>query len=153
MNKGLTIKTGQTHVQAYTQPLLKLIQAGDIDPSFTRIRRASKTRRPCTRSFATRKTESLRLSCARVDSSRQRDVTRNVLLFFKPVGLSWIAHALGPDHGGSTFRVRNTALLNPSDWMTPLRSRKRFRLGTTQRQSCLVPNNLTRRLLWLEIKN
>jgi threonine dehydrogenase-like Zn-dependent dehydrogenase len=34
MNKGLTIKTGQTHVQAYTQPLLKLIQAGDIDPSF-----------------------------------------------------------------------------------------------------------------------
>lgn len=23
MNKGLTIKTGQTHVQAYTKPLLK----------------------------------------------------------------------------------------------------------------------------------
>ena len=75
MNKGLTIKTGQTHVQAYTQPLLKLIQAGDIDPSFTRIRRASKTRRPCTRSFATRKTASSRLSCARVDSARQRGVT------------------------------------------------------------------------------
>jgi hypothetical protein len=34
MNKGLTIKTGQTHVQAYTKPLMKLIQAGDIDPSF-----------------------------------------------------------------------------------------------------------------------
>ena len=34
MNKGLTIKTGQTHVQAYTKPLLKMIEAGKIDPSF-----------------------------------------------------------------------------------------------------------------------
>jgi threonine dehydrogenase-like Zn-dependent dehydrogenase len=34
MNKGLTIKTGQTHVQAYTRPLLALIEAGKIDPSF-----------------------------------------------------------------------------------------------------------------------
>ena len=34
MNKGLTIKTGQTHVQAYTKPLLKMIEAGEIDPSF-----------------------------------------------------------------------------------------------------------------------
>jgi threonine dehydrogenase-like Zn-dependent dehydrogenase len=34
MNKGLTIKTGQTHVQRYMRPLLKRIEAGDIDPSF-----------------------------------------------------------------------------------------------------------------------
>src|SRR6185369_14824380 len=34
MNKGLTIKTGQTHVQAYTRPLLAKIEAGEIDPSF-----------------------------------------------------------------------------------------------------------------------
>jgi threonine dehydrogenase-like Zn-dependent dehydrogenase len=34
MAKGLTIKTGQTHVQRYTQPLLKKIEAGEIDPSF-----------------------------------------------------------------------------------------------------------------------
>jgi len=34
MNKGLTIKAGQTHVQAYTKPLLARIEAGDIDPSF-----------------------------------------------------------------------------------------------------------------------
>ena len=34
MNKGLTIKTGQTHVQAYTKPLLKKIVDGEIDPSF-----------------------------------------------------------------------------------------------------------------------
>jgi threonine dehydrogenase-like Zn-dependent dehydrogenase len=34
MNKGLTIKTGQTHVQAYTKPLLAKIVAGEIDPSF-----------------------------------------------------------------------------------------------------------------------
>src|SRR4051794_4693951 len=34
MNKGLTMKTGQTHMQRYMKPLLERIQAGQIDPSF-----------------------------------------------------------------------------------------------------------------------
>jgi threonine dehydrogenase-like Zn-dependent dehydrogenase len=34
MNKGLTMKTGQTHVQRYLEPLLKKIEDGEIDPSF-----------------------------------------------------------------------------------------------------------------------
>ena len=34
MNKGLTIKTGQTHVQRYLKPLLERIEKGEIDPSF-----------------------------------------------------------------------------------------------------------------------
>ena len=34
MNKGLTIKMGQTHVQKYARPLLKMIEDGAIDPSF-----------------------------------------------------------------------------------------------------------------------
>lgn len=34
MNKGLTIKTGQTHVPRYFGPLLGRIQEGEIDPSF-----------------------------------------------------------------------------------------------------------------------
>jgi threonine dehydrogenase-like Zn-dependent dehydrogenase len=34
MNKALTVKTGQTHVQRYMQPLLERIQKGDIDPTF-----------------------------------------------------------------------------------------------------------------------
>ena len=34
MNKGLTLKMGQTHVQKYLQPLLKKIESGEIDPSF-----------------------------------------------------------------------------------------------------------------------
>ena len=34
MNKGLTIKTGQTHVQRYFGPLLERIKQGEIDPSF-----------------------------------------------------------------------------------------------------------------------
>jgi threonine dehydrogenase-like Zn-dependent dehydrogenase len=34
MNKGLTIKTGQTHVPHYFQTLLKRIKNGDIDPTF-----------------------------------------------------------------------------------------------------------------------
>ena len=34
MNKALTIKTGQTHVQRYLKPLLETIEQGKIDPSF-----------------------------------------------------------------------------------------------------------------------
>jgi len=34
MNKGLTMKTGQTHMHRYMRPLLERIQAGEIDPSF-----------------------------------------------------------------------------------------------------------------------
>ncbi len=34
MNRSITIKTGQTHVQRYLGPLLERIQDGDIDPSF-----------------------------------------------------------------------------------------------------------------------
>jgi threonine dehydrogenase-like Zn-dependent dehydrogenase len=34
MNKGLTIKTGQTHVHKYVPRLLDLIREGRIDPSF-----------------------------------------------------------------------------------------------------------------------
>ncbi len=34
MNKGLTLKTGQTHTVRYLQPLMERIQKGEIDPSF-----------------------------------------------------------------------------------------------------------------------
>jgi threonine dehydrogenase-like Zn-dependent dehydrogenase len=34
MNRSLTIKTGQCHVQRYMKPLLERIQKGDIDPTF-----------------------------------------------------------------------------------------------------------------------
>jgi threonine dehydrogenase-like Zn-dependent dehydrogenase len=34
MNKGLTVKTGQTHVAKYHRLLLAKIEAGEIDPSF-----------------------------------------------------------------------------------------------------------------------
>lgn len=34
MNKGLTIKSGQTHVHKYVSKLLELIREGRIDPSF-----------------------------------------------------------------------------------------------------------------------
>jgi threonine dehydrogenase-like Zn-dependent dehydrogenase len=33
MNKGLTMKTGQTHMMRYMQPVLERIEAGEIDPS------------------------------------------------------------------------------------------------------------------------
>ena len=34
MNKGLTLRTGQTHVKRWTDDLLRRIQEGQIDPSF-----------------------------------------------------------------------------------------------------------------------
>jgi threonine dehydrogenase-like Zn-dependent dehydrogenase len=34
VNKGLTFKMGQTHVQRYLRPLLSRIETGEIDPSF-----------------------------------------------------------------------------------------------------------------------
>jgi len=34
MNKGLTIRTGQTHVNRYSADLLNRIAEGEIDPSF-----------------------------------------------------------------------------------------------------------------------
>jgi threonine dehydrogenase-like Zn-dependent dehydrogenase len=34
MNKGLTMKSGQTHMQRYMKPLFEKIESGAIDPSF-----------------------------------------------------------------------------------------------------------------------
>jgi threonine dehydrogenase-like Zn-dependent dehydrogenase len=34
MNRSLTIKTGQAHVQRYLRPLMRRIERGEIDPSF-----------------------------------------------------------------------------------------------------------------------
>ena len=41
MNKGLTMKTGQTHMQRYMKPLLEKIETGKIDPSFVITHRVS----------------------------------------------------------------------------------------------------------------
>jgi threonine dehydrogenase-like Zn-dependent dehydrogenase len=40
MNKGLTIRTGQTHVNRWTDDLVKRIDDGQIDPSFVITHRA-----------------------------------------------------------------------------------------------------------------
>ncbi len=34
MNRSLTVKTGQCHVQRYLRPLLERVQNGEIDPTF-----------------------------------------------------------------------------------------------------------------------
>ena len=34
VNRSLTIRSGQRHVQRYLRPLLQRVQRGDIDPSF-----------------------------------------------------------------------------------------------------------------------
>jgi len=46
MNKSLTIRTGQCHVQRYLRPLLERIQAGEIDPTFVISHRMPLERAP-----------------------------------------------------------------------------------------------------------
>jgi threonine dehydrogenase-like Zn-dependent dehydrogenase len=41
MNKGLSIRLGQTHMQRYLAPLLERVQNGEIDPSFIITHRAT----------------------------------------------------------------------------------------------------------------
>ena len=41
VNKALTVKSGQTHVQRYMAPLLRMIESGQIDPSFVITHRLS----------------------------------------------------------------------------------------------------------------
>ena len=40
MNKGLTMKTGQTHVHKYMEKLMRLIEEGKIDPTVVISHRA-----------------------------------------------------------------------------------------------------------------
>ncbi|MDQ3247287.1 MAG: glutathione-dependent formaldehyde dehydrogenase [Pseudomonadota bacterium] len=46
MEKGLTLKTGQTHMQRYTKPLLALIEEGKIDSTFLISHHASLEQAP-----------------------------------------------------------------------------------------------------------
>ena len=63
MNKALTFRMGQTHVQRYTEPLLEKIQAGEIDPSFVITHRLPLEEAPgATRRSATRRTTASRSS-------------------------------------------------------------------------------------------
>jgi len=57
MNKGLTVRTGQTHVNRWTDDLLNRIQEGQIDPSFVITHTVGLEAVPrCTRRSATRRT-------------------------------------------------------------------------------------------------
>src|SRR5262249_11721136 len=46
VNKGLTMKTGQTHMMRYMKPLLDRVQKGDIDPGFVVSHRVPITMAP-----------------------------------------------------------------------------------------------------------
>ncbi len=46
MNRSLTIRSGQCHVQRYMRPLLERIQNGDVDPSFVITHRMSLSEAP-----------------------------------------------------------------------------------------------------------
>jgi threonine dehydrogenase-like Zn-dependent dehydrogenase len=56
MNKGLTFRMGQTHMQRYLRPLLKLIEDGKIDPSFVITHRLPLSKAPKAYEMFTNKT-------------------------------------------------------------------------------------------------
>ena len=62
MNKGLTFRMGQTHVNRWTDDLLRRIEEGQIDPSFviTHTVAARARARRCTRPSATSRTAASR---------------------------------------------------------------------------------------------
>ena len=64
MNKGLTIRTGQTHVNRWTDDLLRRIEEGQIDPSFVITHKvaAGATGPRCTGRSATSRTAASRSS-------------------------------------------------------------------------------------------
>ncbi len=57
MNKGISIKLGQTHMQKYLEPLLKLIEDKKIDPSFVITHRVPLTKAPEAYAMFTKKTD------------------------------------------------------------------------------------------------
>lgn len=66
VGKGLTMKTGQSHVQRYLEPLMKLIESGKIDPSFLITHRIGLEEGPeAYKTFATR-----RMAASKSSSSR-----------------------------------------------------------------------------------
>ncbi len=58
VQKGLTLRSGQTHVKRYLEPLTKLIQEKKVDTTFLITHRSTtwKTARTSTRSSRTRRT-------------------------------------------------------------------------------------------------
>ena len=46
MNKGLAMKTGQTHMMRFMKPLLNKVESGEIDPSFVISHRVPIDRAP-----------------------------------------------------------------------------------------------------------
>jgi threonine dehydrogenase-like Zn-dependent dehydrogenase len=62
MNRALTVKTGQTHVQRYLRPLLERIQRGAIDPSFVITHRMALDDAPeCYEMFCDKKDECIKV--------------------------------------------------------------------------------------------
>jgi hypothetical protein len=85
MNRSLTIRSGQCHVQRYLQPLLERVRNGDIDPSFVITIACGSTRLlPGTRSSRTRTTNASRSSSSHDGAEHRRSRFREVGLSMRP---------------------------------------------------------------------
>ncbi len=76
MNKGLTFKMGQTHMQRYMQPLLERIQNGEIDPARVITHRLGIDDAPgATRPSGTRRTNASRSCSSRTSTGTAIAIT------------------------------------------------------------------------------
>ena len=120
MNKGLTLKTGQTHMMRYMKPLLERIEQGEIDPSFVISHALPIDEAPTrTRCSATSRTTAPR-SCSIPGRNRK---PRRTIRKGSPVGdgrafpLAWNSSVSAPAcREICAVRTKTRALL-PADWV------------------------------------
>ncbi len=76
VNRALTLKSGQTHVQRYLRPLLERIQKGEIDPSFVITHRLALDEAPQAYEIFKRQAGRMRQGRAQARRARWRRVIR-----------------------------------------------------------------------------
>jgi threonine dehydrogenase-like Zn-dependent dehydrogenase len=77
VNKALTLKSGQTHVHRYLQPLLERIQTGEIDPSFIVTHRMALDEAPRAYEIFKHKSEECIKVVLKPDARAMRDAGRS----------------------------------------------------------------------------
>jgi zinc transporter ZupT len=111
MNRSLTIKTGQCHVQRYMRPLLERIERGEIDPSFVITHRMPLDEAPAGLRDVQRQAGRVHFKPLREAEGAHTNLTRSALLVIAitlhniPEGL-----AIGVSFGAAGLGMANATL-------------------------------------------
>ena len=95
MNKGLTLRTGQAHVNRWTDDLFRSIEQGQIDPSFVITHKRSLADGPrCTGRFVKSRTAVSRSCCSPPDHT-QRTSQQGAIMSFMLSKISDVTRSPG----------------------------------------------------------